>query len=395
MMEMRFYEEFARYLAERIIADILGRYTQVCEGDFPRMRYFAGALSPSSRDRDGEPDDVYSRASPTSASLEVLLEIFGPGMVTVGAGFSCYYRVFPDFDRLSGDEIPPVFKKCRMTIGPVELSESDVADLASGKNESVEGRIREKIIEAMESFRKTVLSDPMVFRKLPRKFRLPDFESEDEYTEYIRNLEFQEVVPEIVPELRIEVRPVDGNGRRFVLRVSLENASQDEPLGDCDTGIYDFRIAVESAGEIRIRPFEFYFLPEDYKYDRKLWGYGTNCTVVRTGENRVETETVSVYLQKRYQTREDIDVSFRRLAENPSEPLREIEHAMRHYAAEWRQDIENRRSEMDEEEYRARLVDLRKFEDEIERFSRGIAVIERHETARKAFILMNRTYQKL
>jgi len=390
-------ESVARFLVGEIISEISGRRSEFCAGDPPRVKYFVGVLKPEERERKGE---VYSKASPSTASVEFLLSAGDSGSMHIKISFDIYYRILPPFEiytRNGFDE--RVYRRKRVFIGPVVIDREDINKIISGIGEEVINlKVIPEVKSGIERVMREILNDPLVFKKLSRRVD-PEAKTEDEYMKFIDGLDGEPVLPEINPLIGINVRP---KGDEFEVMVSLTNKSPEllntrdrEMRGlDIDNAFYDFEILVRAEGDFRIRPYSFHLLPEDYRYNREMWGIGTNCTVERIDENVIASVHTPVFEQRRYDTRNVGDTRFSSLSDDPVPKLREIERLMWEYHAWWSSEIERLRPSIPDDEYRARRRDLEKFEAEIRRFSRGILTIERYENVRRAFELLNKTYER-
>jgi len=398
--ERKKLESIAKFLVREIVSEISGRRSDLCTGDPPRVKYFVGVLKPEQT----ETTEIYSKASPSTASIEFLLSARGQGSVQVEVSFNIYYRIFPPFEIYKEKNIHErVYKKKTVNIGPVELNLEDINKILTGRTEEVAGsKIAPSIRLAIEEMKKEILADPLIFKDSDlSQVNDPELKTEEEYLKFIQHLDGEPVIPEIRPSIDIKIRPKNTKNE-FEVMVTLTNKSpeflnvRERELRrlDIDNAFYDFKILVRTKENFRIKPYVFHLLPEDYRYSKEMWGIGTNCTVERTGEDAIETVHTPVFEQKRYDTRNIGDTRFSSLSNNPVPKLREIEEFMWEYHAQWSSEIERLRPHISGEEYQVRRMDLEKFEKEIRRFSRGIYIIEKYEKVKKAFRLLNKTYEK-
>jgi hypothetical protein len=175
-----------------------------------------------------------------------------------------------------------------------------------------------------------------------------------------------------------------------------------------DTALFDLDLKLTlNRGEFL--DFTFERLDEDFRYDRNLAGYGTNCTVNRIDESTLQTAYLPTYRQQRYVTRDPdsfdipIDTSFETLAELDAdglETLRNLRNQMQSYLEnryeEYLEEYENS-DEFREADRESFAADRETFKKEIERVERGIECLEwdlREGDGHiaRAFELMNETF---
>lgn len=200
--------------------------------------------------------------------------------------------------------------------------------------------------------------------------------------------------------------------------ITVENASEPNPdtrgyeteygADTYDTTLFDLSATI-SLGRGEFENFTFERLDEDFRYNRKLPGHGTNCTVPRVDESTLRTEYLPTYRQRRYVTRDPesfddpLDTTFETLTnlsngglgalENVAEQMENyLEDTYDEYLEDYEADEDFR--EKDREDFKA---DRRAFEREIQRFRRGIECLrwdisEGEKHVARAFELMNETF---
>jgi len=414
----------AEYLLQRTLDQLTGRSENICQDDRPRNRYFVGSLANRSpqNESDTPDDDLFSRLAPSAIGLEALVEPQGSdARLIIQPHFNVYYRIFPDLEhqrRISGyGGAPPelkqdeeakrkpgewaiAYRKVPVRVGPIEIQ---LPSRISGRTRLDSPATQEVVNAALVLAWQRVRLDPLCY--LEPVDRRPVQESalknEEVYAAFLQQVATagQEVEPQWQVQLQIEARPADDE--RLRVSVMLHNASPDDHSERSSTDHYLFDVHLRVEGHnATICPFIFDILPEDYRYDRELWGLGRNCGVrLVDGENTVETENTPVYRQPVYTTRDAVDptlpkATFQALAQDSVSVLRVIADAMDQYRAEWEQLMAQRRSEpaWTPEMLASAQTDMKAFVDEIARFRRGIQTLERHDALRRAFQLMNQTF---
>lgn len=412
------------YLLRRTLDQLTGRAEDICRDDRPRNRYFVGSLAsrPSQDESDTPDDDLFSRLAPTAMGLDVLVEPQGSdARLIIQPHFNVYYRIFPDLEhqrRISGyGTVPPesqqdgetegrlgewavAYRKVLVQVYPIEVR---LPAQVTGRIRLNDPAVQAALDTALNGASQQAGSDPLCYRKPdePRPVPQSALNSQEAYDALLQEVRGrgEPVIPQWQAQLDIQVRPADSG----LLRVSvmLRNTSPDDGAerNPTDHYLFDCSLRVEGQGAI-IRPFVFGILPEDYRYNRELWGLGRNCSVRRVGtQNAVETENAPVYRQPVYTTRDAVDptlpqASFRALTQDPVPILQAIAAAMDQYRAGWEQLMVQRQADPDwtPEMLVAAQADLDAFVDEVARFRRGIQTLERRDTLRRAFQLMNQTF---
>jgi hypothetical protein len=418
----------AEYLLNRSLEQVTGRSEDLCLDDRPRSKYFVGTLANRPFDPDdladsqGD-DDLYSRLSPSAMGLEVLVEPRGPGArLTVRIRFNVYYRIFPDLNqqrRISDyTPIPPgtagpaptaaarpgdwaiAYRKLPITVAAVDVT---LPAQITGREALNTTAVHTAISDALDTARQLVRSDPQRYREPGARRVVPAAALDDEQA-YARFLQQaiaggQEIEPQWQAQLQVEALPeTDGRVRVSVmlLNVSAEDANNASP-----TDHYLFDVGLEVEGQqADLHPFVFEVVPEEYKYNRELWGLGRNCSVNRLGGgNAVQTENAPIYCQPVYTTRDAVDptlpkATFQGLADDPLPVLRDIAAAMDRYGDDWGalMTLRSGDPDWDPEMLEAAQGDLGAFVQEIARFRRGIEALERFDLLRRAFQLMNQTF---
>ncbi|MFZ5898176.1 MAG: helicase C-terminal domain-containing protein [Bacillota bacterium] len=147
-----------------------------------------------------------------------------------------------------------------------------------------------------------------------------------------------------------------------------------------------------------LQPVEILPIPEDYQYDRRVWGVGHNTSVVVKEEDRRElyTQALARYEQLRLTTRDEPPALFEELAEDPLKILEQIRLSMEDYAKEWhREVITNNLLNLEPTALAKCQEDLQTFREEINRFTCGIAAMVKDPKLRLAFQGMNRVMGRM
>lgn len=330
----------------------------------------------------------------------------------------------------------------------------DRAAVTAQIEDKVLGRLRDRLWDRVEAadaseslppvWRPTVSSD------LPTKIKVPGEGQEtvsvgveadsysgdyqfppdlfDGLSEGIQRDRYDELVSEIADRGGPLMTPWDidvqcefyDEGRDGLIRgvVTVENTSSPSPgtreydsqfgADEYDPTLFDVTTTL-SVEDDQFYDFTFERLDEDFRYDRNLAGYGTNCTVSRVNDSTLRTRYLPTYRQERYVTRDpesfepSIDTRFETLADLEAgglDALRNLVDKMGwylderydEYLEEYEDSDEFR--ETDREDFRA---DRKAFEKEVSRVRRGINCLEWDMEqgdghVARAFELMNTTF---
>lgn len=412
------------YLQQRILEQVTGSGENICRDDRPRNRYFVGSLANRSLESEKETsnDDLFSRLAPSAMGLDILVKPeSSDARLVIQPRFNVYYRIFPDLEhqrRTSGydakltednhdessgprfGEWAVAYKKVPVEVGPMEIR---LSHQFTGRIRLDNAEVQRNLDTAVNKVLEQIRTDQLRYRKSPDSRPVPwkALFSEETYAAFVRQAAAtgQDIEPAWKVQLRVQARPAANDCLR--ISVMLHNVSPDDQSESNLTDHYLFDVSLKVEGSnAAICPFTFDILPEDYRYNRELWGLGRNCSVHKVdGQNAVETENAPVYRQPVYTTRDALDptlpkATFKALASDPIPLLRAIADAMDRYGASWEQLLDQRRKRPDwtYEMLEAAQKDLQNFRKEITRFRRGIEALERYDILRFAFQLMNETF---
>ena len=191
----------------------------------------------------------------------------------------------------------------------------------------------------------------------------------------------------------------DGNVRVSVyLRNNTDRAEmrQEKRSEDSYNILGDARLHARLVqGELQ--PVEILPIPEDYQYDRRVWGVGHNTSVAVSAAHRsLSTYALARYEQPRITTQSEPPTRFEDLAQDPLTVLERIREAMLAYAEEWQSEIIDRNAlTLDTPQLAECQNDLAAFQSEIDRFACGIAALRTAPQLQQAFQSMNRVMARL
>lgn len=425
-------ETFTSHLVDDTTQKIRGSHIDDNErappGFTPRTKFFSGALVPEEEDPDID-REIQSRTSPSSLTLIGRVtesEKENTVSIEIGLSFSIYYRVIPTpGEQTELDDLnPTVYRKYELReknsvdhqSQGVKTSIDLVADssqtgILSDASNQVEETINRKIQEAIEEH---VGTRPDIYEDDERAIEgfISDRE-EMEDGEFLRELReaaiggSNEYVP--VPEFGVDIRLLealdesaateDGPTETAIIRVDITNKSDEAPdFGDVDLATYETELSLRGRMGTEFKDMSFEEVPEGFRYDSSVPGQGENCTVQRTEDGSgIRSETIPVYEQP-YFGHENFDGEanprFDILAEEPLPVLRAIRKKLKEYRdntweaklSEIKQEAEDPKNDPTVE---AVQDDIEDFEKEIQRYERGVKLLEEDEEARELFKNIN------
>ena len=402
---------FCRYLVNRIATCGAGAAEdgECVSPDRPRDHFFIGRLSPAGALSVAEEilestEDFLARLNPCSMRMRFLLRGTPDTQISVQPTFHVYVRAFPVYQRQIQDaelvfargdnaELMPAFRRVRPKIESVDFR---IADLRSGNREVEISWDRDALSQTQDVYR----------GKPPHRVTKADLTTEETYEQFLKGISGDPVLPEIHVSIIAFAEPVEVETGLWEVSLALVNRSVDsDPSGKdrlCEEVVFDAGFEATLRGGI-VEPYEFPALPKSYRFDRRMYGSGVNCSVVTEGEDQehptvLSTRTVPIYEQARFDHRkfEDVQATFKDLAGSNGEAiLRKIVFAMRRFdEIDWEEKARQLRQKLpgNELEMSEFNRDRESFRNEIRRFEKGIECL-RNPLATKAFSLVNRTFR--
>ncbi len=310
--------------------------------------------------------------------------------------------------------LPRKFRRRQVEMPPIEIT-------VSPQNINPPLEIRDPFIPILAGVRAAILEeDPTLWRHLgrtadgSRELRGVDPLANDEaYQKALREAaQGEAALPTWRAYLTISgeqtlLNPSGDDGQVLRINVALVNATSSIPqvehrraqLEEC--ALFDCGFSVE-VEECELVPFEFQGTAKDYRYDRLFPAIGSNCIALATeegGRQKLYTETVPLYEQIWYRTRNDLPVAFADLDDtstnNPLEKLLELGRRMDAYLAKWDDYLRIQAPrELDPEQRNACVEDRHNFAEEVTRFKLGVEVLQKDANLLRAFRLMNRVFRE-
>lgn len=405
-------EAMADYIVDSVIGDATGTAQgDRCVGEPPSARYYLSALAP--RDVDLTAGTVRrGRIVPTSAGFE--FEVEDSSVLSLVAGCSVYYRVFPTYEEQLAVSDPnatneerkgrtyrmrKVFARCG-----VKLPELSAAINAATPQQQLGAG---EFTALFEEEKTAIAADCRAYRRAANAVRETDVPGEAlasvaDFERWIESLDGTVPVPEWGAQLSVTSRAVAGGHRRRVIAM-IENLSRDPVVVRKQKTRHDdardhflFRVDLKvRALRGKIVPMYMDLGPDAYRYDPRLPAYATNCGVDCSVQDDVVQELRMVpaptHTTFRMPSTEHPATSFGTLADDPIPALKQLQKDMASYAEhpDWTT------SNLSDEHASRKRRDRCAFEQEIARYQEGVRWLEKDKRLLTAFRLANDTMLQL
>lgn len=274
-------------------------------------------------------------------------------------------------------------------LNPFEIDFSADVD-----EQTINDSINEKIAQSIdEKHLVNVVIEPR-YRSTDPKY----LKTESTYKSFLQK-NLLEATPKWILKLRIQTKKVQGNFLR--VKICLFNSADLKPSQEAhfDATIYNAGFCITTA-TAAIRDIELNDFVHDYDDNISVKAIVDNASLLVTErENQIvlQTNNVPVYEENRTVTIDKYNeyITFTRLIHNPIENLQYIHGEMKKDLNAKREDYNREKAQggHSDKYYRRYLNDLDSYQFEINRFQNGINLIKSRNDVRKAFDLMNRSFE--
>jgi hypothetical protein len=364
-------------------------------------------------------DGPFTESKPSSVGLQVQPS---PDTASLGVAiyFEVYLRCFPTYDEYveeTGDDFVPtsdafyVKKQIKFTDSlcfsePEEEAKRVSSALNSQLDDVVKDVSDERVLHPEYSLTEEDVKDVVGFPVSDERAL-----SEHEYESFLEAVEDEQSVRhdwEVSVELTVRNGDVTVRLTNDVPEYIAELRAQEKP----ESTIFNPQIRLSG----QLEPYELDVVSEDFRYDRRVWGKGMNCSVKLRGDtddNRrtVQTDIVPSHQTYRFVHRGEEDryeTEVNHLVELDDEYDTRLEHlwkgdtkstleaiadGMREYLMEWQGSLRrDRKAEFSDEELEEYDAAAQEFRSEIDNFERGIDVLVDCPEGMQAFSMMNRAF---
>lgn len=390
---------------DRTLKKVRGRYTDYCAFDEPQNSYFLSSLAPKASGEEGP----FTESRPNLIGLKVK-PAQQERYLDLTVSFEIYLPSFPrrsEYEELetgSNGNSGRSFRTDSSFYRRVEFEyETEIDTKAVGTEndpwyEDASSDITEDIRQQLENLVEDFSEKDILVLDRPEDTDV-DLSDPDQFQEYRDRLSEGDVDP---PHWELEFE-IDERNDEMSLR--LYNESDEDADGEADMYVFNPTIGLKGV----FNHYSLSLIPEEFRYDRKIWGKGENCSTDDSGldpagrnetvrEGWIETTAVPEYQSKRFKQREE-HMQYTRLEKLSDgnlflDALVGLEDEMNTYHSKWVGERQREiASDLSDEELKQFEESAAKFEDEIDRFRDGIEILQSEEDARKAFLLMNRAFR--
>lgn len=408
--------KIGRYLLERTIDRGRGREKPYAVGDDPADLFYISNLSPEAGrgerdelDAKTRPSTIGLRCRPTDdrGELRVEFDIYVPSVPTYNEYTAIQQRRIRSaqiravdqtedadiWEDVSIDDIDHTYlykldEKFYRRI-TIQYDTKVTTTDPRGESERVSNELDAEIRETVETFAEDhVLSTEKIGTYLESTALFVDL-SEDTFEEG------RESVPTVSSsELEWNVEFVVDNTDQNEITFTLENQKPARDPKDIPGEQFVFNPKIEYSANLS--PYTFELIPEDYRYDQKIWAKGQNCsTTVESDAEPMTVRTTAIPTSPVYEFvfNSDYETDFDQLSRgNTIETLEQIAEGMREYHEEWtgrRREEVQEQLELDEAELEEYDRAADRFGAELERYEHGVDIVRLEDDVLRAFRLMN------
>lgn len=429
------YEVFAEKVLSEFKSSINGDNVERIVGSNPEDKFYVGKLI-SVNDEDAE-TMFSSKSFIESIGIDFYLKEgdINNAKLRIYPQGDFYYRTYPlledqrgvlvkqinkitntsyeDFDTVLSDnqnkpistttDLVPVYKKVRVHINDdyYEIGLKDIMDFEIGYGfVDDDHKINLDLNVILDSLQEKILSDEEYYKfKITEEVGVKDLLNEETWAAFLNNNAKKQagVFQKWQLVINVNVRRIKG---KYLVAVSLINKSR---IGSSSkTKEKKDRITLETLFNSGLKlklldagfdPVEMDYFRDDYKYDKKQYALGTNCSVVyEESANMVLTDHLPLFKQYKLKTNDALAVKFTELIENPIETLIGIYQSMLGEHKKWTEYEIKRQSELTQNGKEQLEREVSQFDSEIKRFHFGIEILKTHTELKRAFVLMNKAF---
>jgi hypothetical protein len=449
--EERIARHLRKRITDRVSGNLEGEDARV-KRDAPSDKFFAGALAPEGNsDLEDSDDDLQTKMEPSAIGTMTRIRNGSAGdTISIDITGSVWVRVNPTYEEMDRREeyvsvadrdddetenttLLPVFERLELEVPSIEVPYEAVAGGTRETPEVVRERSSEAIREAVGDARDRAVARDDVY--LDSGDDRPDedvpnyvLENETAFNDYLEERDGTPAIPDW--NLSVQVTATEdreGNGGELLLDIEVTNTGT-QPKRDYvytlrDPTLFEVQLDLRANGDVEFTPFTFDPLPEDFRYNRDLWGHGRNCTInapdyeetlgdatpgrsaprADPHTDHLKTDFIPEYRQLVYESADrGVNPAFSELADLQGggyEVLESVADAMDEYLeTAYPEAVQeySKRGDWTDADLEDFEEDRAAFEREITRFRRGIRVLREHpDTVGRAFELMNESMDRM
>lgn len=410
----KFKESLQDYLIKNVSNRLSGRSGEDFIGNV-KTNIFAGVLLPrlpliENTDNPKKTSDKSSlgldfKSVPSDSKKDIELSI--------SVKFSIYYSVFPTWDIISRESINSEESNGNELIIPVLYRRHEIE---TKKFNIVINLEKNKMIIDLSDYIKEAkntintdedkwvhLGDPKDRkREVKTNIIINNRQAYEDLLGSIKQNNKINQLPDWKASILVELSRDINNPDLFRTKIFLSNETElsfdkKEDFSLNEPTIFDANITTEVKYG-KIIPFKFLLAEQNYRTKPVMVAKGINCVVNKSEKKeKLTTETIPVYDQPLYRTRDDLNISFKSLdISDPKTELNRIIKSMDVFINDWQNYLNGpAKAILSESEIASCRSDLDLFVKERTSFILGLECLEKDKKLLKAFRLMNKAFYHL
>lgn len=264
-----------------------------------------------------------------------------------------------------------------------------------------------QIKNKLDSVISDILEKEDTFKLIRKKVKLSDLENESTWSKYLSS-NADPILPKWLFSIEVDVKRYTDELSKVSVYIINKTAQDPGAVNENQksnngilkdkklvTTIFNAGLSIKINGG-EYQPIELEYFSDDYKYDRQDIAIGNNCSIVKNEQDDsiIETTNIPIFEQKKLKTKNNIEVRFKDLIENPVETLNIVYTEMQKWLNKLEDDYNNQKKQLSTKAQEQFYKEVKAFKFEIERFKNGIDKIELYSEIRQAFIYMNTAFSR-
>lgn len=337
-----------------------------------------------------------SRFAPNAIGLEfkIAKDFSENAELEITSSCSLYYRVMPSFEQqISSVEqgskakdviLKPIFNKIYFKPKALTLKVKELVEANKTQNKIPLG-----ISSQLDSLVQRVSGDPNLFslgRRRMQKIPMDRLADKDSYEKYLSTNFLGKCLPKWNIDMFMTIREEDDYYHFQIIMLNTAKIERD------DKGIYE-KTLYETLIDVNLKNAQFSkfnldSLLENYRYDRSVNAVGINCFIQGNGTS-LKTTHVPRFEQKEIVERNTETFSMKDLSENPISVLQKAKIALEEGIEAFKNLFQSKITDIERVKFNE---DLRLCNKELDRFEKGIKILNTYPDCLEAFKLTNKTF---
>jgi len=401
---------FAEAILEKIQKTAEGSLSNSILDEKPSRKIFIGNLSP--KKPISSSSSIYSQIAPSSVGLEVLINKndVENAKIRIFVSSVFYYKVFPtreeqkelydqEEERASNenDEIQISESAYRLrtkftkAVPDPIIIEVSVSDLL--KEQWHGSGVFTETTGLADQAKEIFLNDQQKYRKRTHSSAGEGIpwsvvDNEEEWKDLL--MDWGANIQEPDWNVQLSYRVGDYAEDCVKLTLLVENSTEERrEINDIENSLFETKLSIEPLN-FSFQDYILDYLRDDYKYEGNIYAAGINCSIEKD-DFGIHIEHMPVFIQKKYKSKEPINLDFADLAKEPFSILNGLSDMMEEEIIRLEKEFQ-KRTDLTERGRRHFHDDIEQFKAETKRFKCGIDCLQNDPDAKDAFLLMNTAF---